>query len=153
MPIARLALASEVDAVVALGRQYRDEFAPHVEYDEAGARATFQAYLDTASPTILVVEDDDRDHTLIALALAWFNYSGFSTGHSISLDVIYVRPDKRRGPAAALLAEAFDVFASRTGPREIVATTLQSLATADANVALLSRGYEVAGTVLRRIPE
>lgn len=152
MPIARLALASEADAVVALGRQCFAEHSPFAEFDEALARKTFDAYMTTANPTILVVEDDDRGHALIGLAVAWFACSGFSKGHLINLDVVYTRADKRDGPAAALLAEAFDVFASRTEPSEIVATTLQGLDSADVNVALLQRGYEVAGSILRRIP-
>jgi len=150
--LCRLAIASEVDAVIALGRQCLSKHAPHLEFDEALARKTFQAYIATANPTVLVVEDDDRDHTLIGLAIAWFTCSGFTKGHSINLDAVYTRADKRDGPAAALLAEAFDVFASRTKPGEIVATTMQGLATADINVALLARGYEVAGSILRRIP-
>ena len=152
MPIARLALASEESAVIALGRQCCEEHSPHAPFDEALARKTFHAYMTTANPTILVVEDYDRDHALIGLAVAWFAYSGFSKAHMINLDVAYTRADKRDGPAAALLAEAFDVFASRTEPSEIVATTLQGIDSADVNVALLKRGYEAAGTILRRIP-
>jgi len=150
--LARLALASEIEAVIALAKQCCEERAPHLEFSEAVARKTFQAYMTTANPTVLVVEGDDRDHSLIGLAVAWFNQSAFSDTHSIGLDVLHVSPNSRHTPAAALLAKAFDEFATRTEPREIFVMTPHTSETADASNALLARGYQVAGTMLHRVP-
>lgn len=147
--LVRLALETDLPALLELSHMQQVETLPHLDYDPAVATQTFQAYLDTANPTFLVVVEDG---IVIGFLMALFHAYAFCRGHFVGQEVIYVRPDKRGTRAAARLVKAYDAWASQTGPREIFAGVANGV-TIDRTVRFFEHfGYDLVGATLRRIP-
>lgn len=147
--ISRLAEARDLPVLLELSHRQQIETLPHLDFDVDVATATFEAYMTTANPTFLVVEDEGE---VIGFLMALFHAYGFCRGHFVGQEVIYVRPDKRGTRAAARLVKAYDEWAAQTEPREIFAGVANGV-TIDRTVRFFEHfGYDLVGATLRRIP-
>lgn len=145
----RLALESDLPVLLELSHMQQVETLPHLDYDAEVATQTFRAYMDTANPTFLVVEDEG---VVTGFLMALFHAYAFCRGHFVGQEVIYVRPDKRGTRAAARLVKAYDEWADQTGPREIFAGVANGV-TVERTVRFFEHfGFDLVGATLRRIP-
>ena len=111
-------LATEADRVefLRLGRSHAAEFVADLGFDDEIAGQTFQAYIDTAEPTIFVVGDSGR---LSGYLLAHIHGYSFTSGVFVSQELIYVVPDKRGTRAAARLIRAFIQWGEALNAKQI----------------------------------
>lgn len=113
---ARLALETDRRAVIDLARMQVQETLPHLDFHASIAWETFDAYLASANPTFFVAEDRGN---VVGYLMALMNGYAFTTGLHVVQEVLYVKPDKRGGLAAALLVKAFVAWGTRVGAREL----------------------------------
>lgn len=113
----RLAMPEDVDAVVEMARENIAETRPDMQFNEAKCRATYQRYLDTASPTIWVVEQ--RRETVAFLLADMYDYEA-ADGFFTVQRVIYVAHAHRGSRAAVLLMKTLIAWSLRLGAKEIV---------------------------------
>lgn len=151
--LVRHPLESEEDAVIDLFRRGSDESCPHLEFSEERSRATYRRYLDTAAPTIFVVE---HEREIIGFLTAYISDFTFADGFYVSQDVLYVRPDKRGTRAAAALLKTYNQWADRLGAAEVytgVASSHRSNKLTPERTAkfLTYFGFDAVGQLLRRI--
>jgi GNAT superfamily N-acetyltransferase len=146
--IARLALDTDEDAVIDLARMQVAETLPHLDFDEAITRGTFKNYLETASPTIFVVEEQ---RTVIGFLLAMAYPYAFTRGHFTGQEVVYVRPDKRGTRAAARLFDIYDQWIDQVGAREGYTGVANGRKVEKFTKFMKRRGYEIVGASFRRI--
>lgn len=111
----RLALSSDLPAVLEMCEAGVAENAPHIPFSRAAAEATFYRYLYAADPTIFVAERDGRVSGVAACSLHKYL---FAPDIFVVLDTIYVRPDSRGTRAAACLVEQFLEWGQSLGARE-----------------------------------
>lgn len=114
---ARLALASEEDAVINLARMQVEETLPHLDFDEAVTRQTFKNYLTLADPTIFVADDHGE---VVGYMMALAQAYAFTSGLFVVQEALYVRPDYRGTRAAARLVSIFVQWGERLKAREII---------------------------------
>lgn len=144
----RLALEEDEDAYVELARAAVEESARHVGYSEAKVRATFRAYLDTAHPTIWVV--DDRREIIGFLNATMSDYT-FADGIFTTQEVLFVRPDRRGSRAAALLLRNFVRWSDQLGALENTGGNDNAI-NSELTAKFLKRyGFEHVGFFMRRI--
>lgn len=144
----RLGLDTDEGAFVALAKAAHDESLGHIPYSEAKVRETFLRYLYTAQPTITLAEADDGD----VCGFACQSISEYRSGAGIytTLEVTFVRPDKRGSRAAALLLRWFADWSDRIGALEATGGNDNQLHS-ERTKKLLSRfGFEVVGFFMRR---
>lgn len=113
----RLALETDEDAVVAMGRENMTSTRPSLTFSEERCRATFRSYLEYADPTIYVA---DQDGEAVGLLVCNFYEHRAASGIFVSQEVLYVRPDRRGTRAAALLMKELIAWAKQLGATEIV---------------------------------
>lgn len=147
--LVRLALETDEDACVDLARMQTVETLPHIPFDEPTARRTFDSYLKSASPTILVCEANDRK--IAGFLVAYMTPYAFATGHFCNQEVIYVRPEYRGTRAAARLIRSFNEWADRTNPREVFAGVANGIKVERTTRFLELFGFAPVGASLRRI--
>lgn len=112
----RLALEDEEDQIVEMACQAMAT-RPELAFDEARCRETFRDYLNKASPTIWVAED----HRGIAGALAAdFYLHRAASGLFVVQEVLFVKPERRGGRAAASLMKTLIDWSREIGATEIV---------------------------------
>lgn len=145
---ARLRMPEDEDAVIELARAQVAETVSHLGFDDAIARSTFHLAMTTANPTIFVVEEN---RVVVGFLMALINPYAFTTGFFTSQEVIYVRPDRRRTRASALLVEMFNDWSDRLGPKEVFAGVANGLQVANTTRFFKRFGFDVVGTYLRRI--
>lgn len=113
----RLAMPYDMNAVVDMARQNIAETRPDMEFDRVKGEATFLRYLDTASPTIWVVE---RQREAIAFLLAdMYDYEA-AKGFFTVQRVLFVRREHRGSRAAPLLMKELIAWSKRLGASEII---------------------------------
>lgn len=117
MMFARLAIADDKAAVLALARMQVEETLPHLAFDADICGETFDLYLARAEPTIFVVESE-REVVGYLMALT-ANYA-MAAGLYVVQEALYVRPDKRGTRAAAHLVKAFVQWGERMNAKEII---------------------------------
>ena len=145
---ARLALPADEDAFVALAHAAHDESLPHIPYSEAKVRATFARYLAAAHPTIVVCVGNDG--LLVGFTSQTISEYPSGTGIFTTLEVTYVRPDKRGSRAAALLLRWFAQWSDQLGALESTGGNDNALHS-EQTAKLLSRiGFEKVGFFMRR---
>jgi GNAT superfamily N-acetyltransferase len=115
--LVRLALETDVDAVVEMARSNMEATRPTLTFDEARCRATFRQYLETASPTIFVVE---HRREVVGFLLAEILAYRAATGIFTTQEVLFVRPEHRGTRAAVLLMKHFVAWSDRLGAAEII---------------------------------
>ena len=113
----RLAMPEDVDEVVEMGRDNWETSFPEIPFDEPRCRETFQEYLDTASPTIWVVE-----HKRMPIAFLLADMYGYraAAGFFASQEILYVKREHRGSRASVLLMKHFIEWSEGLGAREIV---------------------------------
>lgn len=149
---ARLAIEEDVDAVVELARMQVNETLPHHApyFDPECVRETFEQYLASANPTIVVVEDQRAVVAFLQIDVYTYSFRrGFFTGQ----EVIYVRPDKRGTRAAAHLKQFYVDWADRLGAIENFMGVANGRKVEAFARAARKHGFETVGVQLRRIPE
>lgn len=113
----RLAMPEDVDVVVEMARENIEETRPDMQFNEVKCRATYQRYLDTASPTIWVVEDR---RLVIAFLLADMYEYEAADGFFTVQRVLFVRHAHRGTRAAILLMKTLIAWSQRLGAKEII---------------------------------
>lgn len=147
--LVRLALETDEDAVIELGRMQQEETLPHLDFVEWIARDTFQNYLKTADPTFFVAEENG---VVIGHLMALIQGYAFTDGIYVVQEVLYVKPDKRGTRAAAALVKAFVEWGERLKAREIIfgiSNKFQPERTA--KFFELTAGAEQVGIYLKRV--
>lgn len=144
----RLALPSDEEHFVELARQAHEESLPHVPYSEAKVRETFGRYLVTAHPTIVVAVGNDD--TPLAFTSQTISDYPSGTGIYTTLEVTFVRPDKRGSRAAALLLRWFVAWSDDLGALESTGGNDNSLHSERTSKFLSRFGFEQVGIFMRR---
>lgn len=144
----RLALPTDEDKFVELAHLAHHESLPHVPYSEAKVRETFGRYLATAHPTITVVVGNDDQ--LLGFASQTISDYPSGTGIYSTIEVTYVRPERRGSRAAALLLRWFADWSDQLGALESTGGNDNALHS-ERTAKLLSRfGFETVGFFMRR---
>jgi L-amino acid N-acyltransferase YncA len=112
----RLALEEDVDAIIAMSK-INAQTRPTLKFNEARARATFQSYIDNASPTFWVCEENRE---VIGFFVGEFRAHYAFDGLFTVQDVLFVRPERRGSRAAVLLMKNFIAWSKRLGANEII---------------------------------
>ncbi len=113
---ARLADVGDFDAIVEMARD-NARTVPHLEFSEERVQATLARYIETANPTIWVVEDHRK--AVGFLQAYWWGYDAFAGIFTVQ-QVIYVQPDKRGTRASVLLMRELVAWSKRLGAKEII---------------------------------
>jgi len=113
----RLALESDMGVLAELARSNVAETRPDMEFDDFKAEATFYRYLDTADPTMWVVEHQRR---VIAFLVAGMYEYRVAKGFYTVQEVLYVDRDHRGSRAALLLMKELIAWSKRLGASEII---------------------------------
>lgn len=132
-----------------LGRRNQAEFLPHLLWNDERADATFDKYLETANPTIFVVEDKRE---VIGFLVALLVDYGFLSGFFVTQEVLYVKPEKRGTRAAAHLIKLFNSWADSLQPNEVHMGIANGFKVERNSRFIEHFGFKRAGTYLRRIP-
>lgn len=90
---------------------------PTLPFSDARCRQTFWDYLEVASPTIFVAED--KGEVCGMLVCDFYEYRA-ADGLFTVQEVLFVRPEKRGGRAAALLMKELISWSEMLGAREII---------------------------------
>lgn len=150
MMFTRLAIESDEDVFVKLSRAAVLESASHVGFSGDRVRATFQKYIDTANPTIFVVEER-RD--VFGFLMATMSGYRFADGFYTTQEVMFVRPDKRGSRAAVLLVKQFVTWSDQLGALENTGGNDNGLFTERTARLLESQGFDRVGLFMRRVRE
>lgn len=144
----RLAIPSDDDAIIAMGRANCEETCAGDEYSERRARELLAAYRDGSNPTFFVAEGPGRQ--LVGFLMArWMNYDhrdGFYTAQS----VLYVLPAKRGTRAAAALMKHFVAWSERIGASSILGGNDNSFRSERTARFLEHFGLEKVGIMMRK---
>lgn len=143
----RLALESDADIFVELSRLAVEESAPHITFEPEVVRDTFRLYLDTANPTIWLV-DDNREVT--GFLLATMSQYRFSRSLFTTQEVLWVHPAKRRTQAAALLVQNLVEWSDILGAVETTGGNDNGLLTENTARLLERFGFKRVGIFMRR---
>ena len=112
----RLALEHEEDLIVEMARinmQTRSD----LTFNEARCRETFRDYIRSASPTIWVAEDGAG---VVGMLVADFYLHRAANGLFTTQEVLFVKPERRGGRAAALLMKQLIDWSRELGANEII---------------------------------
>lgn len=113
----RLALESDADAIVEMGRVNCEQTCAPDTYSEARARQLIVQYLETGNPTFFVVEEQRRAIGFLMARASLFDHrDGFFTTQS----VLFVQPEKRGTRAAVLLMKHFVAWSQDIGAAAII---------------------------------
>ena len=143
----RLAFESDLDAIVEMARMNHEETRSEMEFDENRCVDTVYQYLDTANPTIWVV---DSMSGVVGFLLATVNeYRAFS-GHFSCQEILFVKPANRGSRAATLLMKELISWSEMLGVREIVGGVDNSFNPERTAKFLGHFGFEKVGYAMRR---
>jgi L-amino acid N-acyltransferase YncA len=142
----RLALESDEDTFVEISRLAVEESAPHVGFEPEVVRETFKNYLDTASPTIWLLDDNRK---VIGFLLATLSQYRFSRSLFTTQEVLWIDPAKRRTQAAALLVRNLVEWSTLLGAAEITGGNDNGLFSENTARLLERFGFERVGIFMR----
>lgn len=145
--LVRLALESDIDAVCDLARANMEETRSDLVFDDYVCRETFYRYLDTADPTIFVVEQ--RGEVIAFMLASIYSYRAASGLFTVQ-EVLFVRPDRRGTRAAALLMKNLIAWSRQLGAREIIGGNDNSFQSERTARFLGHFGFEQVGYSMRR---
>lgn len=114
--LVRLALESDFDRLVELGRMNAEETKSEHVFSERRAREVLAEYLKTANPTFFVVEDRRR---VIGFLMAGMYLYDHRDGFYTTQRVLFVSPENRGTRAAVLLMKELVRWSKRLGAAEI----------------------------------
>lgn len=90
---------------------------PTLAFSERRCRETIRGYLEQATPTIFVAEQENEVYGM--LVCDFYEYRA-ADGLFTVQEVLFVRPEKRGGRAAALLMKELISWSKMLGAREII---------------------------------
>lgn len=143
----RLALESDVDAIVEMSRSNIEQTRPTLEFDEERCRATIRSYFDTASPTIFVAVDDTGP--IGYLGGEFYEYRAASGIFTVQ-EVLYVVPEKRGTRAATILMKQLVAWSQMLGAKEIIGGNDNGFNSERTAKFLEHFGFERVGYSMRR---
>lgn len=146
--ICRLVEPRDSAAIVSMCWQRAATEAPHHEFDADTVKATVQRAVDTAHPTLFVVEDKQD---VIGFLLATINGYGFTRGVNVLAESIYVVPEKRGTRAAALLLTELLSWARIVKAKEIFGGNSNGLYSDRTRKLYEHFGFEMVGYSMRRV--
>jgi GNAT superfamily N-acetyltransferase len=144
----RLALETDTEAIVELARMNCELSTPHLTFSPDKVRETVRNYLDYASPTMFVVEDQRE---VIALLVATINEYRHAYGLYTTQEVLFVRPDKRGSRAAAILTKELIRWSEMLGAIEITGGNDNKFKSEKMARFLAHFGFEQVGFFMRRM--
>lgn len=144
----RLALERDIEAIVELSRMNCEISTPHLTFSADKVRETCRRYLDHASPTIFVVEDDGE---VTALLAATINEYRHAYGLYTTQEVLFVRPDKHGTRAAVILTRELIRWSKMLGATEITGGNDNKFKTERTAKFLAHFGFEQVGFFMRRV--
>jgi L-amino acid N-acyltransferase YncA len=144
----RLAIATDIDAFIALAQAAHAESLPHVPYSEVKVIETFERYLETAHPTITVAVTDVGE--LVGFMTQTISDYPSGIGLFTTPEVTFVRPDKRGSRAAALLLRHFIEWSDQLGALESTGGNDNSKHSEQTKKLLARFGFETVGYFMRR---
>jgi len=145
---ARLAVEGDLGSILSLGRVAFDESVKGHSFDDRGIIDRFYEYIESANPTVFVIE---HNREVIGFLIASISQHLYIAGHYTTQEVLFVRPDKRRTRAAALLIGELISWSDRLGAIEITGGNDNSLYS-EATARLLERyGFERVGYFMKRV--
>lgn len=144
----RLALESDVAAIIEMARENCALSTPHLAFSEEKVRETCQSYLDTANPTMFVVE---HQREAIGLLVATINEYRHAQGIYCTQEVLYVREKYRGSRAAALLMKHLVAWSKMLGAIEITGGNDNQFNSERTARFLSHFGFEQVGFFMRRM--
>lgn len=124
------------------------ETRPDLVFDAEVCADTVRSYLDTADPTIFVVEAPGRE--VVGMLVASFVGYRAAAGHIVLQEVLYVRPDWRGTRAAASLMSMLIAWSESLGATEIVGGNDNSYRSGALGRFLARLGFQQVGVSMRR---
>lgn len=144
----RLALEDDIPAIVELARQNCELSTPYLTFSPERVVATCRQYLDTANPTIFVVEHQRK---VIAMLVATINEYRQAEGLYTTQEVVYVARAHRGSRAAVLLMKHLIAWSRQLGAIEISGGN-DNLYQSERTARFLSHfGFERVGFFMRRM--
>jgi L-amino acid N-acyltransferase YncA len=144
----RLSMPEDEDAITEMGRANMVETCPELTFSEEKCRATIRRAIETASPTIWVIEHQRR---VIAFLLADMYEYEAAEGFFTVQRVLYVTPAHRGSRAALLLMKHFVAWSERLGAKEIIGGNDNSFNSERTAKFLEHFGFERVGFNMRRV--
>lgn len=142
----RLALEDEEDLIVAMARTNMAT-RPTLTFDEQRCRETFRSYIREASPTIWVAEDKNG---AAGMLVADFYLYRAASGLFTTQEVLFVKPERRGGRAAALLMKTLIDWSRELGANEIVGGNDNEFNSEQTAKFLGRFGFERVGYAMRK---
>lgn len=146
--LVRLALESDIDAIVEMARMNIEETCPEIGFDEAVCRETCYGYLEHASPTMFVAE---RDRRVVGLLVAEMHAYRASAGLFTTQEVLFVRPEHRGTRAAVALMKHLITWSKMLGAKEIIGGNDNDFQSERTARFLEHFGFERVGFAMRRV--
>jgi L-amino acid N-acyltransferase YncA len=144
----RLALEEDIDAVVEMARANIEETRPDLDFDEYKCRETFYRYIDTAEPTIFVVE---HKRQVVAMLLASIYGYRAAAGLFTTQEVLFVRPEHRGTRAAVILMKHLISWSAHIGAKEIIGGNDNDFKSERTARFLEHFGFERVGFSMKRV--
>lgn len=145
--IVRLALQTDIEAIIELARGNCALSTPHLTFSADKVRETCQSYLTTAHPTMFVAE---KDGIVIGLLVATLNEYRHAEGLYTTQEVIYVDEAHRGGRAATLLMKQLIAWSEEIGAIEITGGNDNGFQSERTAAFLEHFGFERVGFFMRR---
>jgi L-amino acid N-acyltransferase YncA len=146
--LVRLALEEDFPAIVEMAHANIKETRPDMEWDEVRCIETCYSYLETAEPTIFVVEHQRK---VIGFLLGSIIGYRAAAGHAVTQEVLYVRPANRGTRASTLLMKNLVKWADQVGAREIIGGVDNNFQPERTAKFLEHFGFERVGYALRKV--
>ena len=115
--LVRLAHEYDLPTIIEMARANIAETRAGEAFSERRVAEVFYQYIDTANPTIWVIDDGERTIGFLLATLSTYDYRA---GFFATQKVLYVRPDRRGSRAAALLMRNLISWATELGADEII---------------------------------
>ena len=143
----RLALEDEEDVIVEMARTNMAT-RPTLTFSEQRCRETFRNYIREASPTIWVAEDKNG---YAGMLVADFYSHRAANGLFTTQEVLFVKPERSGGRAAALLMKTLIDWSREIGANEIVGGNDNEFNSEQTAKFLGRFGFERVGYSMRKV--
>lgn len=144
----RLADVQDFDAIVDLARQNCEISTPHLTFSVERVRQTCVQYMQTANPTMFVVE---HKRQVVALLVASINEYMHADGLYTTQEVLYVDRAHHGSRAAVLLTKHLIAWSQRLGAIEITGGNDNDFKSERTAKFLSHFGFERVGFFMRRM--
>ncbi len=145
--LVRLALPEDFDDIVAMSRVNMEQTRPTLTFSEERCRETLNDYLEQASPTIWVAEEERK---VIGFLAADFFPHQAAHGLYVVQQVLFVTPERRGSRAAAKLMRELIAWAEHMGANEIIGGNDNEFNSERTARFLEHFGFKRVGAAMRR---